>query len=370
VTEISTTLRQEVERKQIISFARFMELALYCPNSGYYEQDQSRIGIEGDFYTNVSTGPLFGALLASRFCQWLEPGPNPVQLVEAGAHDGRLASDILTWIQARRPDVFIRLAYYLLEPSQRRRDWQKRRLADFAGTIRWVNGPGDLTLHEPAGVNGVIFSNELLDAFPVRRLRWVGQQRRWNELGVGWDAAQDQFVWRLMPPMSTEEAIALEAALASDGIRLPAQLKAVLPDGYLLDWSASAGQWWLQAARALRQGVLMTIDYGLAGQEILLPNRQAGTLRGYYRHRGVEDLLARPGQQDLTAGVNFEQLRLRGEGAGLRTQEFTSQSQFLARAAAEHWPGGAPTPSEGRQFQTLTHPDHLGRAFRVLVQSR
>jgi SAM-dependent MidA family methyltransferase len=120
-------------------------------------------------------------------------------------------------------------------------------------------------------------------------------------------------------------------------------------------------------------GKLVAIDYGLAAEEFLVPERKDGTLRAYYRHRLVSDVLANAGEQDLTAHINFSAIRQAGEAAGLRTEAFLTQEQFLTQIAAKAWKGGGAfgewSRERTRQFQTLTHPEHLGRAFRVLVQS-
>lgn len=130
--------------------------------------------------------------------------------------------------------------------------------------------------------------------------------------------------------------------------------------------------WWRQAAGALRCGKLLTLDYGLSALDFFTPGRAHGTLRTYAQHRSSSDLLAAPGQQDLTAHVNFTALQSAGESAGLRTEALTTQSRFLTAIATRAWNATAPPtdPAVLRQFQTLTHPDHLGRSFSVLVQSR
>jgi SAM-dependent MidA family methyltransferase len=355
-----------------------MELALYCPDFGYYEQSERRIGSAGgDFYTSVNIGPLFGQLLAWHFTQWAGPstgsgpGPGSFQLVETGAHGGQLACDILAWLSSTRPDLFQRITYCLIEPSARRRQWQKARLAVFAEKIRWVDHIRELTAGSPAsGVDGVIFSNELLDAFPVHRLRWDAAQQSWRELGVAWDPSigpeQERFVWRPMPDDNEDSRALLLAAEAM----VPRELKAVLPDGFLLDWSPASNQWWGEAAGALRRGVLLTIDYGLTAAELFAPHHSQGTLRGHFRHHPVDHLLAAPGQQDLTAPVNFSQLRLAGEREGLATAGLISQARFLTAAAEGLWSTCPPDAGPIQQFKTLTHPEHLGRAFKVFAQSR
>jgi len=329
------------------------------------------MGRTGDFYTSVSVGPLFGQLLAYQFARWETESrteraaspDNPFHLVEAGAHDGRLAVDLLAWMENHQPALFERLTYFVVEPSPTRAGWQRRALDKFAGRVVWVSRLAELPA---AGVQGVIFSNELLDAFPIHRLGWDARARRWFEWGVVW--TEDRFAWTRLAPADWD------ASLLSAGLEIPAGLGAVLPDGYTLELSPKAGAWWQEAAKKLRRGRLVTMDYGLSAMQMLVPERTQGTLRAYRHHAVAADPLADPGEQDLTAHVNFTQLQRAGESAGLMTEACLSQSSFLTRVARQTWQEeerfGAWTQVETRQFQTLTHPGHLGEAFRVLIQAR
>jgi SAM-dependent MidA family methyltransferase len=152
------------------------------------------------------------------------------------------------------------------------------------------------------------------------------------------------------------------------------QLLAVLPDGFTTEICPAAAHWWRQAASVLQRGRLLTFDYGCSSDEFFLPQRANGTLRAYHRHKRSGDLLENIGDQDLTAHVNFSSLIEAGELAGLQTEQFCSQAEFLTRVIGPV-PGDRPafgewTPARARQFQTLTHPEHLGRSFKVLVQRR
>ncbi len=198
-------------------------LALYCPIYGYYEKEEDNIGRRGDYYTSVSVGSLFGELLAFQFAEWLEEvpgwgatgrvlgpdgkasaGTEVMRVVEAGAHEGGWPADVLGWLRQHRPALFERLGYWIVEPSDRRRAWQERKLGEFGPKVRWVRDLAGLTARadsEPrvphsAGVRGIIFSNELLDAMPVHRLGWDAKQRGWFEWGVTLRAGQ--FVWTRM----------------------------------------------------------------------------------------------------------------------------------------------------------------------------
>ncbi|MGH7994083.1 MAG: class I SAM-dependent methyltransferase [Limisphaerales bacterium] len=371
-------IRREIAERGVLSFARFMELALYCPDSGYYETKKDSPGRRGDFYTSVSAGELFGQLLGLQFAAWLDEvkAVNPqltiLNLCEAGAHDGTLAKDILAWLQSARPELFGQIEYGIIEPSLRRQEWQKETLKDFAPRVRWfadlktlsfacravASERRQVTRH--SSLQGVIFSNELLDAMPVHRFGWDARDRKWFEWGVLLDG--EKFVWA-------------KIETPDPGPQTPDPgLLAVLPDGYTIETCPAAENWWREAASILERGRLLTIDYGLTREELMSPGRTRGTLRAYFRHHATDDLLANAGEQDLTAHVNFSAIQSAGEGSGLRTEIFSAQSQFLTRIAEKVFKHpesfGEWGAKQNRQFQTLTHPEHLGRAFRVLVQSR
>ncbi len=429
-----------------------MHLALYCPDFGYYEREKDTIGRRGDYYTSVSTGELFGQMLAFQFAEWLEQVQSPeskvlspegeavgtrstaspsshgsgtVHIVEAGAHDGRLAKDILAWLREHRPELFRRLEYWIIEPSEHRRQWQRQQLAHFGNAIRWATSLASLASTRPSTLDprplaapkcneggspllrGIIFCNELLDAFPLRRLGWDAPRRSWFEWGVKMEG--ERFVWTRMtedqspeskvqsPKSETKSFHATDetpadavrrclALVESDSWPDTAQspensagrslsaLEDVLPDGFTLEVCPAAEAWWRDAASILDRGKLLTIDYGLTAEQFFAPERKDGTLRAYRGHRPISDVLGDPGQQDITAQVNFSALRAAGEAVGLKTDSFQTQTQFLTQIAARLWdaeaPNGPLAPDRARQFHILTHPDHLGRAFRVLVQSR
>ncbi len=375
--DLRAIIDKEIARDGAISFARFMELALYCPNFGYYEQKEKTPGRSGDFHTSVSVGCLFGELLAARFAGWLGALPaKPRQLVEAGSHDGRLAGDILRSLRDTQPDILRSLAYWILEPSEVRRESQKETLREFSSTVRWFRSWDDVP---PTGINGIIFSNELLDAMPVHRLGWDAGARKWFEWGVA--SFGKEFVWKRVQSPESKVQVGFQVSsfkfqgetatvLVPD---LPAALLDVLPDGFTTEVCPAAVNWWRRAAVTLRSGKLLTFDYGLTVEEFFTPERKDGTLRAYHQHHQANELLARPGEQDLTAHVNFTAIREAGESAGLTTESFVTQAQFLT--AIVERAAGEPAfreklAAQSLKFQTLTHPEHLGRKFRVLVQSR
>jgi SAM-dependent MidA family methyltransferase len=372
LSQIIDKIAAEIGAGEAIPFARFMELALYCPDYGFYEKEKDIVGKRGDFFTSVSVGDLFGQLLACQFGDWFEgkdetpetqygTRETPLKIVEAGAHDGRLARDILTSLQAHRPELFDRLEYCLVEPSPRRRGWQQETLKTFGGKVKWVSEMGELK-RALQSAKAVMFSNELLDAMPVHRLGWHAKEKKWFEWGVSLKSGK--FVWTHMPA----------SAHHVSRLTFHEELFNLLPDGYTVEISPAAELWWRAAAGALAHGKLMAIDYGFTNEEQFSPSRVHGTLRAYHRHQVSDDLLANPGDQDLTAHVNFSAIQGVGEAVGLRTETFCAQSQFLTRIVEKAFKQpelfGEWGSKQSRQLQTLIHPEHLGRAFRVLVQSK
>jgi SAM-dependent MidA family methyltransferase len=346
-----------------------MELALYCPVYGFYETEEDKIGRKGDFFTSVSVGSVFGELLGFQFSEWLaeirtvsasQNEAKNVQIVETGAYSGRLAKDILGWFRMHEPELFQSLEYWIVEPLDRLRLKQTEMLADFGAVVRWASSIQEV--NSGTAVEGVIFSNELLDAMPVRRLGWDAVAKCWFEWGVALQG--ERFVWARMPELS----IGLPDSFFS------AQLLSVLPEGYTIELGSAAANWWKRAAGVLKRGKLIAFDYGMTAEELFVPERIQGTLRTYSKHRAGSDLLENPGEQDITAHVNFTQIQNKGEEAGLKTDCFCSQEKFLVQIAEKTWKQAerfSPWDSaRRRQFQTLVHPQHLGRSFKVLVQSR
>jgi len=355
---LELAIRDEIASRGPTTFARFMELALYHPQWGYYTAPHGppRIGRDGDFYTSVSVGSLFGGLLARQFAQMWEAMGRPAAftLLELGAHRGQLAADIRGWVEQERPDFGGALRYETRDyggevPS-----------APAAGHRRPADGSEQPAVRDwrSAGqaVAGCIFSNELVDALPVHRI--VRQKGEWLEQCVACGGEGFRFV---TAPLSSGE---LREAVA----RLP------LPDveGYTTEVHLEAGCWMRRVAGALARGFVLTLDYGYAARDYYAPHRKDGTLLCHHQHRVSHDPLARVGSQDLTAHVNFTALAEEGMAGGLKMCGFTDQSRFITGLLEQ---GGesllARLGAKARaQLKTLLHPELMGRTFKVLVQQR
>ena len=347
MNEPAELIRREIRKDGVISFHRFMEMALYEPGLGYYDTHRE-IGRSGDFCTSVSVGKLFGELLGFQFAHWLAPLKGEVQLLEAGAHDGQLARDILDYLQDWQLEIYERTTLVLLEPSQFHCQWQTETLANHESKVKWRG-------EEPKAFRGVCYCNELLDAFPAQKLEWDAEAQSWFECGVG--ESDSKFEWRRMDEVKDSWNAGPE-----------------LPDGSGMIHMPSLAPFWNGVCSSLLEGRAVAIDYFLEEEEFFAPPRLHGTLRAYHGHQHSDDLLANVGEQDITASVNLAELKFAAKAAGIEGSGVSSQANFLVRIfeqTLEH-PGQFPewSPERTRQFQTLVHPEHLGRAFKVLENWR
>lgn len=354
-------MASEIAASGPMSFARFMELALYHPQFGYYmrppETGCERIGWSGDFYTSSDVHPILGQALAkqARQIDALLGHPDPFIVVEMGAGKGLLARDFIRAILDQESSLRDRLRFVLVERSPAMRELQQENLRAWLaapGLITWVE---DLDAVASAGVTGLIFSNELPDAFPVHRIQIVNG--RAQEVYV--DYQNQAFVERLIPLSNP----ALQEHLT--------RLNIPLPDGYRTEVNLDALSWMEQVAGALARGVAVTIDYGHTAQDLYNADRSDGTLLCYYSQMTSEDPYRRVGLQDMTAHVDFSSLATVGERHGLHVTGFTNQMSFLMGLGVEDMIARLePESPEFRAAIHLLRPEGMGRTFKVLVQHK
>ena len=362
MNELSTIIRSEIGRLGSIRFDRFMDLALYHPIHGYYrrEGENPRTGREGDFFTSVSVGPLFGRLLARQFLEMWEKLERPAEfwIIEQGGEDAQLACDILAWCRDSAPAFFAAVHYILIEDGLdlREQQWSKTENEGLAKKVSWLSSVAAAAERKPAGV---FFSNEFFDALPVRLVR--RKDNSWTELHAA---------------LFRGDGFALVEKKIDDGRLSEAVDELELPtaEGYTTEINLRARDWMESAGRILQRGYVVTIDYGFPASIYYAPFRASGTLTSYRDHRQTEDVLRDPGSQDITAHVDFTALARAGEKVGLTTFGFLDQQRFLTGIAHEELSEG-PGPRAGiaensRAWQTLTNPGFLGTRFQVLLQAR
>jgi SAM-dependent MidA family methyltransferase len=345
---LESLIQEEIRASEHwISFARFMELALYTKDLGYYSGVATKLGKGGDFTTAPEMTTLFGATLAS-FASSLSL-PKPLRVLEFGAGSGKLAEDFL---HAAR-DLGLEIAEYsILELSSDLRERQQQRLAG-ERQITWLDTP-------PSAFTGLILCNEVLDAMPVPLM--VRKSNQWWERGVSIDG--DQFVFA---DRSVDQAMCAHIPDTAD-----------LPDGYLTEIHPRQEGFvrllgdMLQAGES---GLAVLIDYGFPAREYYLPQRSGGTLMCHYRHHAHDDPFLHVGLQDITAHVDFTGLARTGLEHGLEVAGYMSQAAFLLSAGLPQWLEKS-RPEEAALWlplanavQKLTSPAEMGELFKVLLLS-
>ena len=312
-----------------------MEQALYHPEHGYYSSGRCAIGRKGDYFTNVSIGPLFGQLMTAQFAEiWEQLGKiDNFVIVEQGAHDGQFAHDVLQSARARAPEFFEGLRYRIIEPFAILRERQSQTLEPFRDKIEWRNSLEPFT--------GIHFSNELLDAMPVRLIG------RGMEKLVGLQG--DRFVF-------------VEGPLSNTAFNQVA-----------LDWIDNL-------AANLQRGYVIAIDYGHSGDEF------QRDIRVRAQHRDLDSPFEKIGHADITMHVDWTSIAHRAEANEFRVAGFADQHHFLTGIIST-WPDllqACASNSTGlsrrvlanadrknkRALQTLLHPEMLGRAFQVLALTK
>ncbi|MCU0749338.1 MAG: SAM-dependent methyltransferase, partial [Akkermansiaceae bacterium] len=321
-------LREKIGREGAMVFPEFMAVALYDPAGGYYARQAVQVGREGDFFTSVSVGPLFGRLLARRFLREWEWIGAPWRIIECGAHDGTLAADVLEEIGRLNPAALAALEYAICEPLASLREAQRASLGKFDKTVRIVADAAELARNP---LPGIAFGNELLDALPFHVIEW--RDGRWRECRVALDEGAG-FVWELAE-ISTSK---LAAAVAS--------LEGPFPEGYRTEVRTGYEEFFAPLGRALVAGWMLWFDYGFARPDYYHVARTKGTLRTFSQHRAGECPLAAPGEMDITAHVDFTAVAMDAAKTGARPVLFRNQGAWLTELAREWLIGqeGEPQP--------------------------
>ena len=359
-TPLAEALVRHIRANGPITFADYMRECLYHPECGYYAQAAPHAVHDRDYYTSVDVHPVFGRLLARQLAEMWEALGRPAQfgVVEMGAGAGKLASQILDFSRSTLPDFYQAQRYMAIERSDARRGQQAALLGEHLNTGRAVS---HAEMPEQS-IPGCVLSNEFVDALPVHRV--LQQEHGLQEVFVGVRGGE---LCDAPGPPSTPE---LAAYFERQAIRLQAWQRGEV--------NLAAEEWIRGVGRLLQRGFALTIDYGHPATELYNQRHMRGTLLAYHRHRAAEDFYARPGEQDLTAHVNFTALQQAGAGAGLETMGLVSQSHFLLALGrgndfADLYDQGQSEAEKLKarlKLKTLIYPEGMGETFRVLVQKK
>ena len=330
-----------------ISFARYMEAALYAPGLGYYAAGAAKLGAAGDFVTAPEMTPLFGRALARAIEPVLREAGSEV--LELGAGSGRLAADILGELEKRDA---LPARYSILEVSADLRARQQAAIAErvphLAGRVQWLDSL-------PEHFSGAILGNEVLDALPVEIVHWTDAGPRVR--GVYTEGKG--FAWQ-------------DRRIADPALRARAEARDLAP-GYVSEINLAADALVASLAHALDRGLILMIDYGFGESEYYHPQRHMGTLRAHYRHHALDDPFYLPGLCDLTAHVDFSAVARAGTAAGLALAGYASQANFLLNAGlTELLTDVSPEDAaaylpQANAVQRLVSPAEMGDLFKAIA---
>lgn len=347
---VAKKIRTEIQQEGPMSFARFMEIALYAPGLGYYCVGTEKIGPRGDFVTAPEISPLFAQCLAA-YCQKALTPFQHKTILEIGAGTGRLAVGILKTLAEQNclPD-----RYYILDLSpelqQRQQVFIQAQAPEWYSRVKWLS---ELP-KEP--FDGVIIANEVLDAMPVTLFQQTknGLQERVVALDDN-----NQFIWSLRPvsPELLQEIQALEIDF---------------PLNYYSEINLNAAPWIRSLSNVLHQGEIVLIDYGFLRAEYYHPQRATGTLMCHFQQRAHTDPLILTGIQDITSHVDFTAVGNAAEASGLKVSHYSTQAQFLLnQGLLEFMQRAASTPEQqftlANQVKMLTLPSEMGELFKVMI---
>jgi len=340
-----------------ISFAEYMQHALYAPGLGYYNAGTTKFGAAGDFITAPEVSSVFGGVLARQCASAFAEIESP-SILEFGAGSGKLAVDVLATLAEL--DALPKRGYQILEVSADLRERQesclRREVPELLDHVTWLD-------RLPAEHTGVIVANEVLDALPVER--FIRRRDGVSQLCVAVD--NDVFVLR--------ERDAPDDLVAAIGA-IEAELNEQLPHGYASEVCTAGPHWIGDIARVLREGVAFLFDYGVSRREYYAAERSGGWLRCHFRHHAHNDPLILPGIQDLTSWVDFSAIAGAAVEGGLDIAGFVAQAQFLIGGGLDQQLANFPElPIDAQlklsaQVKLLTLPGEMGENFKCLGLSR
>ena len=352
---LSDIVKKEIEDRGRISFRRFVELSLFHPRFGYYSSGRAAIGKSGDFYTAPSVHRSFGETL-SRFAvasrEFL--GDERLGILEFGASGGRLALDMLEALRRDRPDVYGKTDYAMVETSSPAVGEARERLGEHGGRVRWVDGVGEIG---PGGFRGVVIANEFLDSLPFHRLRHDGEEMK--EVFLGTRGGEFEEILADIEDGDVREFSERYFGEYGEGEEAEAR--------------TLAAAWLGEVESVLDRGFVLVVDYGFLAPELYSRGRRKGTFRCFYRHGLCEDPYVRPGEQDITADVNFSELVRAGNALELDVVRYATQGQFLADWGIldilEKY-GGPENQADRLAIKTLIMPEFMGSRFKALVLAK
>ncbi|MFD1736532.1 class I SAM-dependent methyltransferase [Bacillus salitolerans] len=342
-----------------ISYADFMELALYHPSAGYYMKGQTKIGKSGDFYTSSSVSDVFAEIIGTKLVQLIQKGLVPPIILEIGGGNGTFAKQVLHTWKELSPDTFIKGKYILIEASPFHKELIQEQLQEF-DNVELFNQIKDAKECFPT-FKGIIFSNEFFDALPVHVIK--KQNGAFHEIMIGRVGAE---LVEMVTPLCNDQILSF---VEKYGVELKEGQRYEIP--LVMDFL------FLELSSWVEEGLVITIDYGYSDHEWGLPFHSQGSLRGYYKHQMIEDPLKNVGEMDLTTHIHFDKLIKAGEWAGFTDQRLVRQDEFLIESGILHYLQDhvnndpfSEVSKKNRAIRSLIMQGGISSSFRVLLQTK
>lgn len=364
VDRITNKIKESIDKR--LTFYEFMSMALYEEDLGYYTRDKSKIGKNADFYTSSSVGPIFGQIIGKSFIEMFSYASNEEQyaILEMGGGNGRFSRDVLDFYKKEEPLIYEKVNYFMLETSPYHKTLQAEYLKNHLDKIVWIDNLNELNSFE-----GVIFSNELVDSFPVHKVKQINGE--FQEVYVTFNENSLEFEEQYGAPSTP----LLKEYFDIQGI--------TLREGQTAEVNLNGIKWIEEVSRILKKGFVITIDYGYPADELYTTYRNDGTLMCYYRHIANDNPYQNIGDQDITTHVNFSILMDIGAKNNLETVWFTTQSHYLINNGILDYLKEVDMDTfderniiqdEGlrlnRAIRQLITPTEMGETFKILVQQK
>jgi SAM-dependent MidA family methyltransferase len=354
VQDLRKEISNLIHKRGKITFADYMDFALYHPEHGYYTSGKEKIGKRGDYYTSSDVHPVFGELIARQLEQmWRLLGSNRFTVVEIGAGKGWLCHDILNFVRNEYPEFFEKIDYKIVEISQDLIERQSNTLKGLEEKVSWESFSEDGFSFNP--IEGCFLSNEFFDSLPVHQV--IVENNNLKEVYV--TIKNDVFC---------EERDELSSPELRDYFKA---LKINLKEGQRAEVNLKIREWVKNLSYYLNRGFVITIDYGHLAEELYSEERHSGTLMCYYEHTTNENPYEKVGNQDITSHVNFSSIMQEGTRSGLNTTGFVRQSNFLIALGILNKMNDAQGDiSKLLTMKNLFLPGGMGDVFKVLIQHK
>ncbi|WP_020062634.1 class I SAM-dependent methyltransferase [Bacillus sp. 123MFChir2] len=352
-------LKQAMEKEEdgSISYSTYMSLALYDVNNGYYMKEREKIGRQGDFFTSSNVSSVYAKTFAHFFIRLVKAGVVAPHICEIGGGTGRFAYDVLQEWQTISPDTFVNLQYSLIEVSPFHRRLQKQQLLSFSNVSQYASYD-----ELGAAFTGIVFSNELFDAFPVEVIE--KRDDMLYEVRVKYNSG-DELV-EVLRPLDNEYIV-----------NYLKRYKIELYKGQRFEVPLQMNVYVEQLASWLEEGILITVDYGYTNEEWMHPAHREGSLRSYYEHQLIRNPLQLPGEMDITTHIHWDALKIACEERGIQTVWHTKQREFLLAAGIleqlvnhENRNPFSDSQKKNRAIRSMILQGGMSDAFDVVVQKK